>query len=198
MTKPSAGHRRSIRLPEYDYEATGAYFVTICAWQKHSFFDNDVIRRIVEDTWNEIPRHFDKVLVDAFVVMPNHLHGILVIPDLPVGADPRVGPPKSGAHTGAPLPTIVQWFKTMTTNRYMRAIKTSAWAPCRGRLWQRNYYEHVIRDEKSLNRIRQYILDNPVRWTMDPENPSALTVEPEPGRAHTWVRPYIGKNPVSS
>jgi len=83
------------------------------------------------------------------------------------------------AHGRAPLPTIIQWFKTMTTNEYMRGVKTQGWTPFRGQLWQRNYYEHVVRDEESLNRIRQYILDNPASWEFDRENPAATSLEPE-------------------
>jgi REP element-mobilizing transposase RayT len=132
---------------------------------------------------------FPAVETDEFMVMPNHFHGIVVIANVPVGADLRVGPgdrgthaAHQGAHTGAPLPTIVQWFKTMTTNEYMRGIKTYDWVPFRGRLWQRNYYEHIIRDDQSLNRVRQYIADNPARWPFDHENPTATAPEPE----HVW------------
>jgi len=92
-----------------------------------------------------------------------------------VGADlrvcPIVGAGNRGAHTGAPLPSIIQWFKTMTTNEYIRGVKTSAWPPFPGKLWQRNYYEHIIRDEESLNRIREYIRNNPLQWALDRENP---------------------------
>ena len=78
----------------------------------------------------------------------------------------------------APLPAIVQWFKTMTTNEYLRGVKTSGWAPFQGQLWQRNYYEHVIRDEYMSNRIREYMLNNPAQWAFDPENPAATAAEP--------------------
>ncbi|RMH72352.1 MAG: hypothetical protein D6675_04580, partial [Gemmatimonadetes bacterium] len=74
------------------------------------------------------------------------------------------------AHTGAPLPKIVQWFKTMTTNEYIRHVKNDGWAPFHKRLWQRNYYEHIIRDDGSLYRIRKYIATNPLRWNRDQEN----------------------------
>mgnify|MGYP000149145336 CR=1 FL=1 len=84
-----------------------------------------------------------------------------------------------GAHVGAPLPVIVQWFKTMTTNEYIRGVKELGWPTFAGRLWQRNYYEHIIRNEESLNRIRQYILDNPAQWAFDRENPLVTTPEPE-------------------
>jgi hypothetical protein len=89
-----------------------------------------------------------------------------------VRADLRVCPDEEpGARTGAPLPEIVQWFKTMTTNEYIRGIKQSHWTPFCGRLWQRNYYEHIIRDEVSLDRIRRYIAENPLCWYLDRENP---------------------------
>lgn len=105
--------------------------------------------------------------------MPNHLHGIVVITDTIVGADLRVGPVAEGAHAGAPLPAIIQWFKTMVTNEYIRGVKITSWPSFDRRLWQRNYYEHIIRDDESLNRIRQYIPDNPRRWPFDRENPEA-------------------------
>ncbi len=81
-----------------------------------------------------------------------------------------------GGVTGAiplprPDPEIVQWFKTMTTNEYIRGVGTLGWSPFPGKLWQWNYYEHVIRDEVSLNRIREYIVNNPPQWEMDRENP---------------------------
>jgi len=78
---------------------------------------------------------------------------------------------RKGAHTGAPLHQIVQWFKTMTTNEYIRGVKTSGWSPFDGKLWQRNYYEHIIRDEADLTRIRNYIASNPLRWERDQLHP---------------------------
>jgi REP element-mobilizing transposase RayT len=124
--------------------------------------------------------HCLQVRLDKFVVLPDHVHGILVITE-PVGADLRVCPndgespcaPASGAHTGAPLPEIIQWFKTMTTNEYIHGVKTSGWPSFRGRLRQRNYYEHIIRNEDELNRVCKYIANNPAQWNLDRENPSA-------------------------
>ena len=108
--------------------------------------------------------------------------------DLRVSPNPRDNPTPHGnpaahdengdahvgrdAHVGAPLPTIVQWFKTMTTNEYIRGVKQLGWPPFPGKLWQRNYYEHIIRDETALDRIRQYIANNPARWLNDAENPA--------------------------
>lgn len=182
-------HRRSIRLKGYDYATSGAYFVTIVTQGRECLFGEIVNSETrlndagsaIERWWFELNNKFRTVETDDFVIMPNHFHGIVVIAD--VGADLCVGPVGKGAHIGAPLqraslPAVVQWFKTMTTNEYLRGVKTSGWAPFQGQLWQRNYYEHVIRDEESLNRIREYILNNPAQWAFDPENPAATAAEP--------------------
>ena len=187
-------HRRSIRLQDYDYRLPGAYFVTVCAQERACLFGvvgdgemqlNDA-GRMIEQWWFELNRKFLMVETDEFVIMPNHFHGIVVITDVPVGADLRVGPVREGgdpahqgAHAGAPLQMVIQWFKTMTTNEYIRGVKTALWPSFNGRLWQRNYYEHIIRNNESLNRIRQYMLDNPSHWSFDRENPEATTLEPE-------------------
>lgn len=80
-----------------------------------------------------------------------------------------------GAHVGAPLPEVVQWFKTMTTNEYIRGVKQLGWAAFDGKLWQRNYYEHVIRNDDDYNRIHNYIENNPANWTIDDENTAKPT-----------------------
>ena len=98
--------------------------------------------------------------------MPNHLHGVIKI----VGADPCVRP-EPVEYSGAPLPKIVQWFKTMTTNAYIRGVKKYGWPQFPGKLWQRSFYEHVIRNDDDLNSIREYIVSNPIRWALDRENP---------------------------
>jgi len=187
--EPPQRRRRSIRLKGFDYSEPGAYFVTIVTQDRSCLFGEIVDGQMqpnsageaIKRWWLELTRKFTTVETDAHIVMPNHCHGMIVITDPTVGADRCVGLPdgRTGAHTGAPLPTIMQWFKTMTTNEYMRGVKNSGWPRIRGQLWQRNYYEHVIRGEESLNRIRQYIIDNPIRWDSDRENPAALTPEPE-------------------
>ena len=200
MHSPAKHRRRSIRLKNYDYSQSGAYFITVCAQNRACLFGavadgemrlNDA-GKMVEHWWFELNQKFAAVETDVFVIMPNHCHGIVIVTDGAVGADLCVGPePKSapgadhGAHTGAPLrdplSTVIQWFKTMTTNEYIRGVKTGAWASFNRRLWQRNYYEHVIRNEDSLNRIREYIQNNPARWEFDRENP--VTTNPEPNDA---------------
>ena len=168
--------------------------MTICAQERACLFGvvqdgkmrlNDA-GRIIGKWWLELNRKFPIVETDEFVIMPNHLHGIVIITDVPVGADLRVGPgPENGnstpqgAHTGAPLQTVIQWFKMTTTNEYIRGVKTASWLSFNKRLWQRNYFEHVIRNEQSLARIRQYIVDNPEHWEFDRENPTATNREPK-------------------
>ena len=95
--------------------------------------------------------------------MPNHFHGIIFIASPTALAD-------KGGHVGPPLQRIMQWFKTMTTNEYIHGVKEHGWPAFQGNLWQRSFYEHVIRDEESLNRIREYIVNNPQRWELDREN----------------------------
>ncbi|MBN1947191.1 MAG: transposase [Bradymonadales bacterium] len=173
MYDPDRHHRRSIRLRGYDYSQAGAYFVTMCVQGRACLFGavvdgemrwNDV-GKMIEHWWLELNAKFPGVETDEYAVMPNHFHGIVVI----VGTEQ--GPPGEGP-TGPAVPTIVQWFKTMTTNAYLRGVKTSGWTPFPWKLWQRNYYEHIIRDDDDLHRIRQYILDNPSQWDLDRENPN--------------------------
>ena len=299
---PNRHHRRSIRLKGYDYSQAGAYFITICTQDRACLFGkvvngemqlNDAGRMVLAE-WNMLPERFPHVVLDAFVVMPNHVHGIVVITNpatddtattaptivgtglVPVpnagtmgavpdagtmgavpdagtmgavpdagtmgavpdagtmgavpnagtmgavpdagmmgavpdagmmgavpddGATTRVAPtaativgtglvpvPDDGATTRvAPTvgdivaPTvgdIVGAFKSRVTVEYIRGVKTSGWPPFRGRLWQRNYYEHIIRNERALNAIRQYIIENPRRWQMDRENEARTAPDP--------------------
>lgn len=191
---PDKHHRRSIRLQGYDYSQSGLYFVTICMQNRACLLGEIQMGQIKLNSagemiyrwWNALPDKFPSVVIDAFVVMPNHFHGIIVITDNPVGADPCVCPNTpacpnednsdrtkvKGVHAGAPLPTMVQWFKTMTTNEYIRGVKNLGWEPFNKRLWQRNYYEHIIRNEESLQHIREYVHTNPLKWEEDQLHPN--------------------------
>jgi REP element-mobilizing transposase RayT len=130
---------------------------------------------MVAKYWRKLPLKFHLVGLDEFIIMPNHIHGIIN-----VGADPRVCPDnhqyQKGEHMGSPLQTklgrIIQWFKTMTTNEYLREVRNSDWPQFPGRLWQRNYYEHIIRNSVELENIRRYIRINPNSWVSDPEHPA--------------------------
>jgi putative transposase len=207
MFHPERYHRRSIRLKGYDYRQAGAYFVTICTQDRaflfgyvaHGEMRLNEAGKMVCDAWNDLPAFYLGVQTDAFIVMPNHIHGIIILAE----ADPRVCPaqPSVGvgprAYPGQPqemgqpqgvaptlgLPDVVHRFKTMTTKRYADGVKRLGWEPFRGRLWQRNYYEHIIRNEESLNRIREYILTNPMRWALDRENPHRVGVD----EFDTWL-----------
>ncbi len=190
-------NRRSIRLKEYDYSQSGAYFVTVCTHNRECLFgkivDGEMVLneagRMIEKWFHELPKKFNEITLDEYIIMPNHIHYIIVNIG-PVGADLCVCPRNNdinatdianrdtGEHTGSPLPRIVQWFKTMTTNEYIRNVERNGWQPFNGKSWQRNYYEHVIRNENELNRARQYIADNPAKWDTDEENPNAKPPKP--------------------
>jgi len=173
--------RRSIRLKGYDYSQPGTYFVTICAQNRDCIF-GDIIDgksqlnpagNMIHNWWNRISQKYPNVELDEYMIMPNHVHGIII-----VGADPRVClDHKKGEHVDSPLQKhvslshMIQWFKTMTTNEYIRNIKQNDWHPFKKRLWQRNYYEHIVRNEIELNRIRKYIVENPLKWELDEDNP---------------------------
>jgi REP element-mobilizing transposase RayT len=178
-------HRRSSRLPAYDYARPGAYFVTICIQDRERILgevagDQVVLSdagKMIESVWHELPERYRGVELDAFVVMPNHLHGIVVL----VGAGPRACPENAGrVPPGQPqgvaptrtisLPHVVHRFKSLTAAKYRQGIRDNRWPPFPRRLWQRNYYEHVIRDDEDLDRIRRYVAENALRWKEDPEN----------------------------
>jgi putative transposase len=176
---PDFHHRRSVRLKEYDYTQAGAYFVTICTRGKECLLgeiaDGEVrlnpSGEIVAECWNDLPRHFQNVAVDEFVVMPNHVHGILIIVDDRRGRGkaclaptiPPVG--QFGRPIPGSLPTIVGSFKSASTRRINESRGTPG-----ATIWQRGYYELIVWNEKELNPVRQYIAGNPLKWASDPEN----------------------------
>ena len=179
---PDKHSRHSIRLSWHDYAQPGAYFVTLCTHQRECLFGKIVngemvlnkTGHIVHDAWHRSEEIRREIELGAFVVMPNHMHGIVIIHD--VGAD-GIRPPDR-AHGRAPLqPTqhqrkprslgsFIAGFKSTTTKR-INIIRGTPSLP----VWQRNYHERVIRNEEELNCIRQYIADNPMQWEMDQENP---------------------------
>lgn len=170
-------HRHSLRLKGYDYSQVGAYFITICVRNRECLFGEIVNGKMflnnaghmVEKWYFELPKKYSDIQCLEYIVMPNHFHCIIQN----VGADLHVCPyPNKGEHAGSPLRNIVQWFKTMTTNDYIRNAKQNGWEPFEGKLWQRNYYEHIIRNETELNALREYIVNNPLKWDEDEENPN--------------------------
>ncbi len=169
-------HRRSIRLRDYDYRQAGAYFITICTHQKECLF-GDVINdemllsemgQIVSEEWVRTAIIRPEIELDAFVVMPNHVHGIVVFATN-AGVDNEVG-----AHARAPLRrepkslgALVAGFKSVVTKR-INTLRSTPLIP----VWQRNYYERIIRHERELNAAREYIQNNPLQWALDRENPA--------------------------
>ena len=211
---PNKHHRRSIRLKGYDYTQAGVYFVTIVTQNRACLFGDIVAGEVrlnafgqaVAETWLWLGTQYGYVELDEWVVMPNHLHGIIIITGTGdgrpadgggVGGGSRTAPTVIGATGGGggvgggsrtaptviastapmvkrkPLGRLIGAFKTVSTKRINEYRGTPGVV-----VWQRNYYEHIIRDERSLNRIREYIAANPLRWHLDRENVHAAGTDP--------------------
>ncbi len=184
--------RKQIRLSNYDYSENGYYFVTICSASRQNIYANykipvgaglasardnclastrgnedtrnnnlvlSIIGKIIDRKWNDIPNQYDNVDLDEYVIMPNHVHGIIVI-NAKKRADARPAPTVSD---------IICSFKSRCSVEYLRYIKQNN-LNISGKIWQRSFYDHVIRSERSLNAIREYITGNPINWEQDIEN----------------------------
>ncbi len=173
--------RRSIRLQGYDYSQAGAYFVTICTWNRECIFgDIESCRgnsrialnehgKVAEKYFGNIEEHFDNVHVEEFIIMPNHIHAIIFI-DQTVGVNIRaireLPLQRRKRRRQMLLPKIIGWLK-MNASKSINRIRGTE-----GRsVWQKNYYEHVVRNEKDLRSIQEYIINNPLQWEMDENNP---------------------------
>jgi putative transposase len=178
--------RKTLRYAGYDYSRRGAYFVTICSHQKGNIFGTvageivtlNRVGEIVRSVWYALPDRFAGLVLDAFVLMPNHLHGLLGF----VGeglAPPASSVGKAAAGRASPAPTaavtrdgnysladVVGAFKSISTIQVNRLLHRKGVA-----LWQRSYYEHIVRKGEDLRKIQRYILENPLLWSSDPENP---------------------------
>ncbi len=184
---PNIHHRRSIRLKGYDYSQAGLYFITICCQDRTCLFGeiengemqlND-IGKMIELEWLKLPNRFSKVELHEYVVMPNHFHAILeivgatlvVAPNNDSGENNDGGENKNRATTRvAPTKTIgdmMDAFKSITTVEYILGVKTLGWPRFDGKIWQRNYHEHIIRNEQSYQTISDYIINNPAKWAGD-------------------------------
>ena len=166
--------RKTIRIKEYDYSRVGNYFITICTKNHCLFFNNEVVRQIAESKWIQIPNHFLNTVLDDWVIMPNHLHGIIFIGE----KEPEKHPTR-----------LINLKENNPQNKYqqvipgsigviVRSYKAAVSRECRSQgedyfKWHRNYYEHIIRDDKELYRIREYIYNNPLNWVLDRENPES-------------------------
>jgi REP element-mobilizing transposase RayT len=170
MTPARPLQRRSIRLQNYDYTQANAYFVTICTQHRRLFFEHEKTWDIAQKCWSEIPVHFPHVELDEWVLMPNHIHGIIVF----AGSDNTMQTPRQSENhhslispKSSSLGTVIRSYKSAVT-RLARLAQMDEFA------WQRNYYEHIIRDEADLHRIRHYIVNNPSHWLEDDNNPQSF------------------------
>ena len=189
---PAKHHRRSIRLKGYDYSQSGLYFITICCQNKACIFgyiENGIMilnhaGQMIENEWLRLPQRFQNIQLHEFIVMPNHFHAILEIVGSPPMADKNItnsvgstlvvdlnnidrGQPQGIATTEKTVGGIVGAFKSITTVEYISGVKKNDWQVIDKRLWQRNYHEHIIRNEQSYINISNYIINNPAHWDED-------------------------------
>ena len=172
-------NRQSPRHEGFDYTQSGAYFVTICTKNRVCLFgeirsDAMILNpagRMIERWLQKIPSKFPDLDIDSAVVMPNHIHGVLL--KYSVITLNQTGETTDG---NISLSDAIQWFKTMTTNEYIKGVRRFQWSPFQRRLWQRSFYDHVIRSEEELVKYRMYITENPLKWMLDCENPAAAPV----------------------
>jgi putative transposase len=170
--------KNSLRLVNWDYAQSGGYVITICTHNRQCVFgeitDNQMVlnplSQLVHTIWFELTRYTSCILLDEFIVMPNHIHGIMMILDTPVGVAPYGHPMPVDGRAQEPSPTIgipdiVNRFKSFSTAQYRQSVTHSS--NVNGKLWQRGYYDHIIRNEADLDRCRHYILNNPAQWALD-------------------------------
>lgn len=201
---PDIHHRRSIRLKDYDYSRLGVYFLTLCLRDKKCLLGNiasgemvlNDAGKSVQSIWNDLSKRFSTITLDKHIMMPNHMHGIIICRGEPcvrpesclnheaVNKKDADNDKNLGEHKVRPYGTlsnslgrIVQAFKSVTTHEYIIGVKENGWPPFPGKLWQRNYYEHIVRNEDKLNKIREYIQNNPLRWQFDRENPERVCAD---------------------
>jgi putative transposase len=166
--------RKRLRLVDFDYSTPGCYFVTVCVLKRRCLLGEiregdmvlNALGRLVSDTWQQGPQRHDGIVLDEFVVMPNHIHALLMLP---------ASPPQS-------LSDIVRAFKSLSSVAAYRAGMLAD-----AKLWQRGFHDHVVRDEGSIDRLREYIANNPLKWHLDRENPANIL--PAAGRAGTSPAP---------
>ena len=156
--------RRSLRLPGYDYSQQGVYFITVCVERKTCLFGRIQAGQMVcneagvmiHTQWESLPQRFPGLRLDECIVMPNHFHALLILDA--IAQSVGVG-------------QIVGAWKSLTTNFYIDGVRTAGWPPFPRRLWQRNYWEHIVRSDEALVNIREYIASNPAHWEKDVEHP---------------------------
>ena len=148
--KPKGLYRQSLRLKGYDYSQPGNYFVTICSWQRLPLFETPILHETLIETWQALPARFSTITVDSFVVMPNHVHSIV-----------NINMPKSDVPNPT-LGTIINAYKSLVTVSWIRFNKENG-TRYSGHVWQGRYYDHITRNKRELEQIRNYLLNNPAK-----------------------------------
>lgn len=195
-------HRRSQRLKGFDYASPGFYFVTLLTHSRDCLF-GEIIRdnirltdsgQMIKIEWEHLSHRFKNIVLDQYVIMPNHIHGIIgIIGDSPFQTinDYSKNPERFINKTGfvqntfgTPVNSIsrmIQGFKSITTNKYIKSVRTHRWPDFEKHLWQRNFFDRIIRDREELKKIRAYIVNNPSNWESDEDNPKNITSKhPDP------------------
>jgi len=190
---PRKRRRNSLRLKGYDYSQPGFYFVTICCQDRMPCFGYIIhgkmhlsdAGKMIEKWYYELENKFPHIKCHAMVVMPDHFHCMIEItPQGQTSVSAPVSPTATryvtatraenatkGEHRGSPLWATIQWFKTMTTNEYIRGVKNLNWMPFNKKLWQRSYHDIIVPDDRAFQTISRYIHQNPVQWKGDAPPP---------------------------
>ena len=198
-------HRKPNRLKTFDYAKEGYYFITTCTHNRREWFGiingGEMILNecgvVVKKCWENLPNHYPAIELDSFVIMPNHVHGIIVIKNIGNGlVDPLADSP--GGNGLKPLPTDTQSHKLHGLPEFIRGFKTFSSRRIHETLthgkqfrWQKSYYDHIIRDEISLKKIREYIQSNPLKWDLDTDNPAYAVGQDRSRRERFQTVPYI-------
>ncbi|MGR3178580.1 MAG: transposase [Candidatus Anammoxibacter sp.] len=194
---PKIHHRKSIRLSGYDYSQAGLYFITICIQNRKCLFGeimdgamaSNGAGKMVKNEWLQLPQRFTNIKLHEYIVMPNHFHAILEIVGVTlvvaqndtvakntdaknntVDSEKEKGQPQGIAPTNKTVGDMIGAFESITTVEYIRGVKTNGWRRFDKKLWQRNYWEHIIRNENEYKRITEYIINNSMKWDMDKLN----------------------------
>lgn len=180
MTKydPQIHKRRSIRLPHHNYAGTSSYFITICSHQRQCLFGEVEGERtrlnhlgyVAQKCWKNIPEHFPHVTIDEFVLMPNHLHGILHFCSDTEAKEKRIQPAFAQGRQAKTLGSVIASYKAAVAKQIRQTCNSPHL-----KVWQRNYYEKIVRDQTSLYAFRTYIQQNPLQWYLDADNPQNIS-----------------------